>query len=39
MVFFKKLGLKQINIDYNIFIIKIGLNKLIISTFINDIKK
>lgn len=34
----KKLGLACIHTDHNIFIIKAGLNSLIVSTFIDDIK-
>lgn len=34
----KKLGLKQINADYNIFITTSGINGLIVSTFVDDIK-
>lgn len=34
----KKLGLKQINTDYSIFVTKKLINGLIISTFIDDIK-
>lgn len=36
--FLEKLGLKQINIDYNIFVINTGLNKLVMNFFINNIK-
>lgn len=34
----KKLGLKQINVDYSIFIMKSGLIDLIVSIFIDNIK-
>lgn len=36
--FLQKLGLLQINIDYSIFMAKIGLNCLVIYMFIDDIK-
>lgn len=36
--FFKKLRLRYINIDYSIFVTNSGLDKPIISTFINNIK-
>lgn len=36
--FFEKLGLKQINADYNMVIIKTNLDSLVISTIIDDIK-
>ena len=34
----ERLGLKRTNTDYNIFITKVGLNGLIVSTFVNNIK-
>ena len=34
----QKLGLLRINVDHSIFVIKTGLNGLIISTFVDDIK-
>lgn len=34
----EKLGLKQINADHNIFVIKAGLDGPIVGTFINDIQ-
>lgn len=34
----QKLGLLQINVDHSIFVIKTGLNSLVISTFVNNIK-
>lgn len=36
--FFTKLGLKQINIDYIIFILKTSLNKFELSSFVDNIK-
>lgn len=34
----KKPGHSQINVDHNIFVIPVGINKGIISTFIDDMK-
>lgn len=34
----KKLGFQQINADHRIFISAVGINSLIISTFVDDIK-
>lgn len=36
--FFKKLGLKQINTDHSIFVAKTGLDKPVVSIFVNNIK-
>lgn len=36
--FLEKLGLSQMNIDYNIFVIKTDLNGRVVSMFVNDIK-
>lgn len=38
MFFIKQLGLTKINIDYHIFVTKIGLDGPIASFFINNIK-
>lgn len=35
---FEKLGLKQINADHSIFVTISGINSLIVSTFVDDIK-
>lgn len=35
---FEKLGLKQINTNYSIFVTEAGLNGLIVSTFVDDMK-
>lgn len=34
----RKLGLSQINVDHSIFVTKTGLNSLVVSTFVDDIK-